>query len=174
MLQNFNKVVRIFASFCNRNSWLNCTSCILQQQVSNAARSHFEIVVRDPVKHGDNSMSVRTCSLPQLRKLLAERVGNMERLPKKLESIICYSILNHLSISRFASWEYDSLTYCASGGVYRLTSLTKYVQTQASRSTRTSSRRSSGGFGILLGCTQGCKSRIEVRWFVSMSRSATS
>ncbi|KAK9907499.1 hypothetical protein WJX75_004827 [Coccomyxa subellipsoidea] len=27
------------------------------QQVSNASRSHFEIVVKDPVKHGDNSMS---------------------------------------------------------------------------------------------------------------------
>ncbi|BDA48046.1 Sorting nexin-2 [Coccomyxa sp. Obi] len=42
--------------------------------VSNAARSHFEIVVKDPVKHGDNSMSAyvsyKVCtntSLPQYK-----------------------------------------------------------------------------------------------------------
>ncbi len=54
------------------------------------------------------------------------------------------------------------MTYCASGGVYRLTFPIKYVQTPVSLSTKTSNQRSSGGFGTSPGCTQGYKSTIVV------------
>ena len=139
---------------------------VFQQQVSNASRSHFEIVVRDPVKHGDNSMSVSTSNLHFSALYVQELVmAAHQKLPGKLRIALPHvpSLSSPRQFGRLHCRECDSLTYCASGGVYRLTCPTKYVQTQVSPSTRLSSQRSSGGFGTLPGCAHGCKSRTEVR-----------
>ena len=123
-------------------------------QVSNAAaRSNFEIVVRDPVKHGD-SMSVSFMS-PLSTSHPSLDVGP---LTKWVASATADFLVAGFWLGSVNNW-----THCNSGGVYRHMYHTKFVQIPPCPSIGTSSRRSSGGSVTLPGFMHACESKTGVR-----------